>query len=561
MAAIAGETYAELGRYSRPITAANAEAKSWFDRGLVWCYGFNMEEGLRCFERAAAADPGCAMAHWGIAYARGPFYNKPWDYFSAADAEEAAVVCHGAISTAAALAHRATPVEQALVAAALRRFPAPTFARIEQCLAWEDDFAAAMRDAHGTFPDDLDVAAVAGLALMTRTPWKLWDIRTGRPAAGAATLEARRILETGLAAAARQGVRPHPGLAHVYIHAMEMSPRPETALAAADSLRDYSRDCGHLHHMPAHIYAQCGLYQDAILASEKAVAADARYVPQPGAREFYVLDRSHHLHMLSFAACMLGRFQPAIAAADRIAELLTPDVLAGLENPYLARAMEGWHGHRWHVLVRFGKWREILAEPLPGNQALYPVSTAMAHYAKGVAAAALGDAATADRERAAFAAASARVPADRFFHNNPAADILAVGGAMLEGEAAYHRGRCADAFAHLRRAVELDDGLAYSEPWPWMHPPRHALGALLLEQGHVEDAAGCYRADLGLDGTLPRPKQNPGNVWSLRGYADCLKRLGRLDEARIIDGELKIVLARADVEVRASCCCATAAHR
>ena len=554
-------SYFELGGYGRPITTASAEAKLWFDRGLVWCYGFNMEEGARCFARAAAADPSCAMAHWGIAYARGPFYNKPWDYFSAADARETLAACHAAIGRAREHADAASPVEQALVAAAQPRFPTAVFHDASQCLAWEDDFAAAMRDVHHRFPDDLDVAAICALALMTRTPWRLWDIKTGRPAAGADTLEARRVLETALATAERQGVRPHPGLAHSYIHIMEMSPWPETALAAADALRDYSRDCGHLHHMPAHIYAQCGLYHDAIVASEKAVAADARYAPPPGTQEFYVLDRSHHLHMMSFAACMLGRYDIALSAADRVANVLTPGVLRSLENPYLARAMEGWLGDRWHVLVRFGKWREIIAERLPEDPVLHPVTTAMAHYAHGIAHAALGDATSADRACAAFDEACARVPADRFFHNNPAAAILAAGAALLAGETAYHRGAHRTAFDHLRRAVALDDTLAYCEPWPWMHPPRHALGALLLEQGEVEEAATCYRADLGLDGTLARPKQNPGNVWSLKGYAECLERLGRTAEARIIGKELTVAEARADTAIRASCCCRTSAFR
>ena len=64
--------YYDLGSYRRPVTTASPEAQTWFDRGLLWCYGFNHEEAVRCFERAAEADPGCAMAYWGIAYAVGP---------------------------------------------------------------------------------------------------------------------------------------------------------------------------------------------------------------------------------------------------------------------------------------------------------------------------------------------------------------------------------------------------------------------------------------------------------------------------------------------------------
>lgn len=555
MSAEKTESYAELGRYSRSITTRDSQAKAWFDRGLVWAYGFNMEEAARCFERAAAADPNCAMAHWGIAYSRGPFYNKVWEYFGATEAAETLSVCHRAAAKAAALAAAATPVEQALAAAILQRFPQPQLDDPAQYTQWEKTFAFAMRDAHARFPDDPDVAAVAGLALMTLTPWNLWDLRTGAPTPGSHAIEAQRILEAGLAAAERQGVTPHPGLAHIYIHVMEMSQTPEKALAAADSLFDYSRDCGHLHHMPSHIYAQCGLYHDAIVVNEKAVAADRRYVAPPGASEYYILDRSHHLHMLAFVACMQGRFRTALEAAEAIGEVLSEDVLRRIENPYLARSMEGYLGHRLDVLVRFGRWHDIIAEPLPGPTTLYPVTSAMTHYAKGVAHAALGDTAAADRARDDFLAACQRIPEDRFFHNNPAADILAVAAAMLDGEVAYRKARYDEAFDHLRRAVVLDDALAYSEPWPWMHPPRHALGALLLEQGRIEEAARHYRADLGLDGTVQRAKQNRGNVWALHGLHECLERLGLSSEAALLAGPLQTALARADVPITASCAC------
>jgi tetratricopeptide (TPR) repeat protein len=130
-----------------------------------------------------------------------------------------------------------------------------------------------------------------------------------------------------------------------------------------------------------------------------------------------------------------------------------------------------------------------------------------------------------------------------------------VAAALLDGEIAYRRGDFDDAFAQLRRAVALDDALPYDEPWGWMQPTRHAYGALLLEQGHVEEAAAVYAADLGLDPTLSRPCQHPGNVWSLHGYHECLRRLGRDAEAVIVERQLALALARADAAINASCAC------
>ena len=126
---------------------------------------------------------------------------------------------------------------------------------------------------------------------------------------------------------------------------------------------------------------------------------------------------------------------------------------------------------------------------------------------------------------------------------------------MLDGEIAYRDGLFDDAFAHLRRAIDLDDSLPYDEPWGWMQSTRHGYGALLLEQGRVEEAAEVYAANLGLDPTLSRPCQHSGNVWSLHGYHECLQRLGRTDEAAIIGQQLELLRPRADVPILASCTC------
>jgi tetratricopeptide (TPR) repeat protein len=208
-----------------------------------------------------------------------------------------------------------------------------------------------------------------------------------------------------------------------------------------------------------------------------------------------------------------------------------------------------------HVLIRFGRWQEIVDEPLPQDQELYCTTTALKLYAKAVAHAALGDVAAAEEHRERFASAVATVPDTRYLFNNTCADILAIAAEMMNGEVEYRKGNYDVAFAHLRRSVELDDGLPYDEPWGWMQPTRHALGALLLEQGEVEEAEAVYRADLGLDGTLARACQHPDNVWSLHGLHECLTRLGKTTEAAMLKQRLDVAVARADVPIRSSCYC------
>ncbi|ETX01529.1 MAG: hypothetical protein ETSY2_37040, partial [Candidatus Entotheonella gemina] len=216
---------------------------------------------------------------------------------------------------------------------------------------------------------------------------------------------------------------------------------------------------------------------------------------------------------------------------------------------------EAYYGMKVHVYIRFGKWQEIIDAPMPDDPELFVVTTALWHYAKGVAYAATGDVENAARQQKHFLDAWERVPERRLIFNNESRDMLKVPDAMLAGELAYRRENYDEAFAHLRRCVELYDNLNYTEPWAWMQPPRHALGALLLEQGHVDEAAQVYRADLGLDDTLVRPSQHPGNIWSMHGYAECCRRLGKQAEAAAIEQRLAAAQAAADVAVSSSCFC------
>ena len=286
--------------------------------------------------------------------------------------------------------------------------------------------------------------------------------------------------------------------------------------------------------MPSHIYVLCGMYEEALSVSEEAVAADNRYLEYAGPHNFYTTARCHDLHLKMYAGMLLGRQAPALSAARAITATLTPDVLRA-DKPHMAITLEGYYSMMMHVLVRFGQWQAIVDEPLPDDPALYCVTTAMYHYAKGVAHAAMGDISRASAARECFLAAHAAVPANRrFFFNNSARDILAIGAAMLEGELAYRKGNYDAAFHQLRLAVHRDDNLAYTEPWAWMHPPRHALGALLLEQGHVEEAAAVYSADLGLDGHISRPMQHPDNVWEPARLCGMSKSAGVRPRSRTI---------------------------
>lgn len=521
----------------------------WFDRGMVWAYAFNHEEAIRCFDRALELDPDLAIARWGVAYSIGPNYNKAWAAFDPVDLE--ASLARARMELGLAANGRASAVEHGLIEALQARFPTDDPHDTEALQAGHTAYADAMAALAEAYPDDIDVQALAADALVNVTAWALWDTRTSEPAAGSRVVEAKRILDAALATAAG---REHPGVLHLYLHTMEMSGSPQDALPAADLLRGLVPDAGHLEHMPSHIDVLCGNYRDSVESNLSAVQADRRFVEREGPLNFYSLYRAHNLHFIVYSAMFEGNSRAALAAAEELAGQLTPKLLA-IESPPMADWLEAFVPLRTHVLVRFGRWDELIAQPLPEDLELYCSTVATIHYGRGVAHAAKGQLPQAHAERNAFTQAYARIPDTRYLFNNTARDVLAIAGAMLDGEIDYREGRFDDAFAHLRRAIELDDSLPYDEPWGWMQPTRHAYGALLLEQGRVEEAAQVYAADLGLDPTLARPCQHPGNVWSLHGYHECLRRLGRTEEAAIIGQQLELLKARADVPIVASCAC------
>jgi len=390
---------------------------------------------------------------------------------------------------------------------------------------------------------------------------RLWNLKTGEPAPNSDVLEALEVCERSIRLADEAGAAPHPAILHLHIHLLEMSTMPERGLCSADRLGQMCPDAGHMNHMPGHIHVLCGDYEKAKIASEKAVRANDLYLAYAGEPTYYLLGCCHDLHLMMFTCMFLGQYRPALWAADKVRSLVTRDVVALQDRPKLTQTVEGYHAMKSHVLVRFGRWHEIIDEPAVEEPDLYVLTAAMQHYAKGVAHATLRQFAEAEREVERFHRHVETIPAERRFLSNPTRASLAVGAALLDGEFAYHQGRHEEAYRHLRQAVELDDNLSYTEPWAWMHPPRHALAALLLDQGHMQEAEQVYRDDLGLSGKVQRCAQHPDNVWALHGLVECLKRRGESEELPAMQARLATAMAKVDVAISSSCLCRTSVQR
>ncbi|CRG88527.1 hypothetical protein PISL3812_05558 [Talaromyces islandicus] len=543
-------TYFNLGSHHRPVTTSSVESQLWFDRGLIWAYSFNHGEAERCFERAAECDPSNAMALWGIAYAAGPNYNKAWRFFDPKDLRNSIKRANDALVHASELAVMATPVERALIKAMTRRFP-PSNSIPDDLSALDRAYADAMRFVYQDFGSDPDIAALFADALMCITPRGLWNLDTGKPT-GTHTVEAQKTIESALEQA---DGREHPALCHLYIHVMEMSPSPELALAAADRLRFLVPDGSHMLHMPTHIDAAIGDYRRSVDSNQEAINADDIYFARESASLQYVTYRVHYICGKLYAAMMSGRFVDAISAAEKL-EKVIDDKMLSITSPPLGDAIESFLGSKAHVLVRFGRWEDILRLDLPKDRNLRCATTAIILYARGLALSALGRVEEAEQAQGEFEEARAAVPASRL-NSIPCKeiDVLEVSSAMLSGELEYRKGNIDFAFHTLREAIRLEDGLPYTDPPAWMQPVRHALGGLLLEQNRVEEAELLFREDLGFMKDFPRRRAKLNNVWGLHGLHECFMRSGKSQEALFIRASLDITVATADVPVITSCFC------
>ncbi len=516
------QRFEEIGPYRRPVTTSSDEAQRYFDQGLAWMYSFNHDEAIRSFARAAALDPGCAMAWWGISICEGPNYNDP------VMTDERSGAAWSALKEAEARADNTSPVERGLIEALAARyaFPWP-----KDRAALNEAYAAAMEALLARFPDDPEVGTLYGESLMVLRPWQLYTIDR-LPEADTPKITA--ALETVL-----EKHPNNPGANHLYIHAIEPSLEPERALAAADRLRNQIPVSGHMNHMPSHIYVQTGDWDKSIVQNRAAMRRDTTYLersPEQGIQHMYIV---HNAHMLAYSAMMVGQETEAMEAARSMLPGIPAEML-----PAVAGFIDLWMCSVYDVQKRFGRWDAILAEPAPPE--VLPITTAMWRAHRAVAYAAKQDFERAQAEYELFRAAAAAFPEDQMTGPDATRRILEVSDHFIAGEIALQRGQWDLAIASLEQAIEVEDSLSYGEPPQWLQPTRHTLGAVLLEAGRPDEAEAVYLADL---------ERWPGNGWSLLGLSKALRAQGKLDAAADAQARYEAAWKSADRPVTSSCLC------
>ena len=517
--------YDGLGSYSRNVTTDSPEAQRYFDQGLAFLHGFNHRAAIRAFQQAAEIDPRCAMVHWGLALACGPHINLT------VVPPPAAELAWKELNLARKNADYASPVERTLIDALGKRYANPQPADRS---GLDRAYANAMRDVWRNFPNDPDVGALFAEAMMDLRPWDQWTAQ-GKPQPGTdeilATLDAVLKLNPN-----------HPLANHLYIHAVEASPNPQRAIAAADRLRNLQPGLAHNVHMPSHIDIRTGQWLKAVDTNAKAVEADQRYrkiFGQPkGFLNVYI---AHNRHMLAYAAMMTGQRDLAMKhiramVAEMPADFLKENVLQAEGN--VAMPLE--------VMVRFGLWNDILTEPEKYTEKMW-FTRAFHHAARAIASAAKSSTTNARNEQRIFLELTRLVPKETSLGNNSCEAILGVVTPMVEGEILVAEGQVDRGIEELRAAIQQEDALKYDEPPGWLIPVRHSLGAVLMKQQRFAEAEQVYREDLA---------RLPDNGWSLFGLAETLRRQSKnADEASETQAKFEKVWAKADLKITTSCLC------
>ena len=504
--------YTDLGRHHRAISTKIPLAQQYFDQGLRLVYGFNHAEAIRSFTRAAELDPSCAICWWGVAYAYGPHVNAGMDSASGVAAYEAS-------RKAIRLSGKAGKWEHAWIHAVADRYgPMPTTDRAKH----DSAYSRAMEEIAKSSPNDLDAATLYAESMMDLRPWNYWT-PDGKPYPGTTAIV--RQLERVIAKNPQ-----HPGACHYYIHAVE-AVTPQLAVPCAERLARLMPGVGHMVHMPAHIYVRVGRYADAAESNVHAIHTDETFIEGQKQPTLYSLAYyPHNIHFLAFVSTMAGRSAKAIEAAKALKTKVNLDVARQ------AMMLQEMVPYYVLTLTTFGKWDDVLAEPLPPSDLRFPL--AMAYYARGVAYAAKGQMADAQTALDTVKAIDAATPAAA---ESKAPVSIAVHALM--GEMAARGGNLDGGIAHFREALKIEDAGLYFEPPKWYYPIRESLGAALLKAGRNAEAEVVYREDL---------KRFPENGWSLFGLAAVLRAQGKTDEAAAVEKRFAAAWSGADVKLAAS---------
>jgi len=504
------------------VSTTNAEAQKYFNQGLMLSFGFNHAEAARSFFEAARQDADCAMCWWGFAYVLGPNYNAGME-------KDNFIRAYEAVQKAKNLSQKATQKEKDLIEALASRYAKDTSIARPKL---DSAYALAMRKVYKKYPDDVTIASLFAESLMDLHPWNLFN-KDG--SAQPWTAEILAVLEKAI----KQQPR-HPGANHFYIHATEMSAKPEAAQKSADLLRDLVPGSGHLVHMPSHTYIRMGRYHDGVLTNQKAVQIDSLYTVACHAQGAYPLAYfPHNYHFIAACATLSGESKAAVEGANQTSAHAHKTLM---RDPAWA-TLQHYYSIPWFVSVKLGRWDDIAKAKAPDEDLKYP--TVIWHYAQGMAKLSKNDLGKA-RAHLAEMKKLMKDPAMKdltIWGINNVSDICEIASKTLEGEILAKEKKFAESIKLLRTAVAKEDALNYDEPPDWFFSVRHHLGAVLIAAGKPGEAVKVYKEDL---------KTYRENGWALAGLMAAYEKLG--DKKLHADAKRRYETAwkHADIKINSS---------
>ncbi|MEL7118944.1 MAG: hypothetical protein AAFO07_05870 [Bacteroidota bacterium] len=527
--------FSNMGSFGYKVSTRSELAQKYFDQGLKLTYGFNHSEAERSFTEATKIDPNFAMAYWGKALALGPNINDP------APDKERERKAWEAIVQAQALSKMVSQKEEDFIDALAIRYMADTTKLNRDSL--NEVYMKAMATLSKKYSEDTEILTLFAASIMNTMPWDYYDKSKKEKKNTAQAVEAlERVMKLN---------NEHPGAHHYYIHIVEASKNPDRGVPSADKLGELVPASGHLVHMPSHIYARVGRYEDAANSNIEAIEADENYIAQCQAQGVYPLGYyPHNIHFLWMSASFQGKKEQSLNAAEKVANRVPIGMATNMTflQEFLAVPLQAY--------VRFGQWNDILTTPTPAEGLeQYRV---FSHYARSIAFTRKGlfDKAKAEIEaldelnETRQAKAEEVTPEvqkemstrDSMYARVPK-NMYTITKNISAAELAAAKGKHDKAIELLKEAVLAEDDLPYSEPPIWHQPVRHVLGAILVEAERYEEAVQVYEEDL---------LHNRDNGWSLFGLHQSLKALGNNEDAKRIKVKFDKAWKDADVELTSS---------
>jgi len=497
------------GSIDFPITTSSRKAQEFFNQGVAQMHSFWAVEAERSFLQAAALDPQAPMPYWGIAMVAAGDYRPHFQLVRDKVASNVkklegnprtpeggpgrAVAAVKKALELSAVPGKATDLEKLYIASiAARRNP--------DSKDPDGDYIKGLRAIVAANPKEVEAKTYLALHLMMgfSTPDK-------QPAPG--SMEAVAILRELLVSAPE-----HMGVHHYVIHGFEGSTFAKDAWPSCRRYPELVTNIPHALHMPGHIWAQTGKWEEAAQSFETAAANERSYMD---ADKLYGKGHhGHNVHFLITTYCFQGKYEKALEAAHELLGFKeNPREAAAVDNAYTAYR-QGWFG-LMETLVHFEKWNEILDGK---TLVVYdkPREQAWRHWAMGLALVAKGDTRAAKAEAKAMEASLKELRVKTKTKETP--KPLEVARQELDGQIAFASGKIDKSLRTLQAASRAERALRYTEPPSYPRPVSEILGRKALDKGKLQIAEEAFRQAL---------EQYPASPRALTGLSETLSREGK----------------------------------